>query len=614
MTPLEELEEYLEGKKERKDEFGLPIKSKKKVIFEPKEETKKFFIPKKRFYFNFDKFLNALLYLSVFIFALSLIFLSFNLLLKREKPTNIKLSIFGPYEVNSLEESIYTLLIENNSNLNLENVSLSIILSDGGYFLENNEKEKTINIGKLKANTSTKINLGILFLNEGNKEEKINAVLRYKIENKPYSFEDKKIFSILVKNPPIQISPDLPSKIYVFQPFQSTFKIINLSKENLDNLNVKINLPNYFNLISSLPSGENLNWNFSNFYLGDKKTITLIGYFQEETLSPYFDVEVNFSWKGKSFSLFKESYKINLLPSPVKITVTTNPLTESVNIGSNIYYSIQIENKSKINLKENLVKVTFNDLFDISSVKVDNGYFSSLENAVYFTSRYEEKLLNLKPNEKVSLRFNINLIKSYPILGEKQKDFLAKIKIEFRTPSIPPEIEIPNLTEFKINLEDDKKIIGSYEIKDFLVYKDKIFENYGPIPFVNETPTTLSWYLKIKTIGEEFENFSLTGKLPPYVNLTGKVGGDAILDNLKFDPTTGEFSYSINNLTANMGYTEPELTLVFQIVVNPPAQISTYNLEILPLIKYQITSKFTKMNFAGYVGGQSSSEIISELK
>lgn len=617
MVFLEDLSRELEKKESKrkriKKEFKFPLTQEEESEEEPESKTLSFKKPK--FYFDWNKIINKLLLFSFLIFVFALIFLVVSNFLSKEEPKELSFDLIGPTEVSSLEENYYTFLINNFSRVDLQNISLSLLLSEGAYFGEGEEKEKVFELGELPAGTSTKVDFSLVFLNEGNKKESVKAIVRYKTKNKPYVFETSKEISVMVKNTPLAIIPSLPTSVFVLQPFEVKFKIINNSPEFLNNITVKIDPPQELNLQQTLPLSETLEWNFPTLNSRETKEITLLGYFKSLPVFPFFDIKISFNWRNRGFSLTQQSYKLNVVENPLKIELTSFPQSDSVNLGSSIAYTIKIKNQGKIPLKENVVKVTFDNLFDITSLRFGkNAYFSSFDNALYYNARYEPALLEIKPGEEVKLSFSISLFRSYPILGDKDKNFSAKVFVEFHTPSIPPEVRTANLNEYVIKIEDSKKIIGKFEIQSFLVYKDNLIENSGPFPLIRETPTTLNLHFKIKTIGEDFKDFSLAGKLPPYVSFTGKVGGDTLDSNFNYDNKTGEFSYYLANIPANVGYKEKEIDLVFQVVVLVPANLNPNFLELIPGFNYKVTSAFTNTNFTGFTDNINSSEIIYELK
>lgn len=552
--------------------------------------------------------LNKILYLSLFIFLILLvIFIIFNYF--KPSPINgLKINLIGPNEVNSLENYSYNLYIENNSNQNLSDVNLKILLSNGSFFNEKpNSKEISFYLGNLAAKKTYNQQLNLFFLNEGGLRENIKIALMYKIENKPHVFEKEENFLIFVKNPPLKVQFFLPSKIYINQEFQSSFRIINLTKQKLDNLKIIIEPPLYFKLISIFPSSENYYFQFPSINSLETKDITLIGQIQDIKSNGLFSVKMEFDFLNQTYSLSKEIVKIDLLENPISFNIKTIPSNESIPIGSRIFYEITLENKSQTTLENNEVKIIFSGPFDILSLNSD-GYLSELDQTLIWNSRNKPELLIFKPKDKIVLNFSINVFQSYPILGNNNKNFSTKIRVEFRTPTIPSEIETTK-KEYIVWYEDEKKIIGNISFDSELIYNDEYFVNSGPFPLVPNQPTTLSWHIKIKTIGEDFNNLILSTKLPIGVEFTGKTGGDAIINNVRFDPKSGNFIYYLNNIPANLGYLNKELDLIFQIVVTLPANINLYNFVIIPTVNYSLTGDFSKVQLSGNIRELSLSNI-----
>ena len=538
-------------------------------------------------------FLNQILYFSFFFFILAIISLLAYLYLRPRPISGLEINLIGPNEVNSLENYSYTLTITNNSNQNLTETNLKIILSDGAFFVERpQEKEASIFLGNLETNKTFNENLNLFFLNEGGLRENLKFVLSYKIGEKMNVFEKEENFSILVKNPAIKVQIFLPQKSYVNQEFQTSFRIINLTKQKLNNLRIIIEPPANFVLSSSFPPSENYYYEFPVLNPSEIKNISLIGRIQDIKSSGIFSARAQFDFLNSTFYLTKEIAKVNLLENPVVFSIKSTPESKSVPIGSNLYYEIIVENKSQSVLENSQIRVNFSGPFDFSSLN-SNGYFSDLDQVLLWNARNKPQLLNFKPGDKVKLNFSISLFQSYPILGKENKNFSAKIRVEFQTQTIPAEIETIG-KEYVVWQEDEKKIIGNIIINQELIYDDSILPGTGPFPLQINQPTTLAWHLKIKTIGEDFDNFSLNTRLPLGVNLTQKVGGDAILDNLKFDPKTGVFIYSLNKLPANLGYLKKEMELIFQIVVVPPANIDLGSFAIIPQVRYSAKGSFSE--------------------
>lgn len=559
------------------------------------------------------KILNKILLGAILIFVVVLIIFLYTVYFRPMPVVGLKINLIGPNEVAPLENYNYKIAVENNSNKNLVYVTLKVILSEGIFFSQDYQgKDLSLSLGKIESKNKAEQNLSLFFLNEGNFKENIKFILTYKIEDRAYIFEKEEDFSILVKNAPIQSQIFLPLKAYVNQEFQTSFKIINLTNKTLENVRVKIDVPSNFLTVSTFPKNDSLYWEFPKLEPKEIKEISLIGQVQSIKSSGIFSVQTDFAYDNKNFSLPKEIAKMNLLDNPVSININISPTAESVPIGSNLLYEINLKNKSQTILDDASVKVKFTGPFDLSSLKSD-GSFSQLDQILSWTSREKLELLHLKPGDEVKLRFSISLFNSYPILNTEAnnnaKNFLAKVRVEFKTPTIPAEVE-ENFKEYIVYQEIEKKIAGRLELENKLLYGDVFFEGAGPFPLANEQPTTLSWHIIVKTIGEEFDNFTLNTNLPPGVNLTGRVAGDAIADNLRFDPKTGIFSYSLNHLTANLGYTQKELDLVFEVIVTPPALAKTEDLVIIPPVQYSAVGSFSKTEFNGSLKEIRSKDVL----
>ena len=553
--------------------------------------------------------LDKILYLSIFIFIVILgIFLFFNYF-KPSPVKGLKINFIGPNEVSSLENYSYNLLFENNSNQNLTEVNLKILLSNGAFFVERpQEKETSIYLGEIGAKKSYNQQINLFFLNEGEFKESIKIILSYKIGDKPNVFEKEESFSVNVKNPPLKTQIFLPNKIYVNQEFQASFQVVNLTKQKLENLRIIIEPPEYFNLVSSFPASQNYYFQFPSIDALETKSISLIGQIQNIKSSGVFSVKLQFNFLNKTFSLPKEITKINLLENPVAFYIKTTPESNSIPIGSNLFYEITVENRTQEILENNEVRVIFSGPFDLLSLNSD-GYFSEINKTLLWNSRNKEELLRLKPGDKVNLRFSISLFQSYPILGENNKNFTAKIRVEFRSLTIPVEVETGG-KEYIVWQEDEKKIVGNIVVSQDVYYNDEYFPETDEFSLQPNQPINLSWHIKIKTIGEDFNNFVLNAKFPIWTNLTGKVNGDAVIDNLKFDSRTGNFAYSLNKLPANLGYLDKEIDLVFQIKVIPPTIPDLGNLIIAPQINYSATGEFSKAQISGNVKEIFASQII----
>ncbi len=606
--PLEELGKEIYGKKKSKRlgkyEILLKEESDQKEIT---EETAHAQMPSKKKKQFLNILVNWLFYTSVFIFISSLGIFIYNFYFKNTGLSDLKINLIGPNEVDSLKKYSYTLEIKNNSNKILTNTNLKISVSDG-IFIEDllDQKDISLSLGTLDPKNSIERKINLTFFNEGNQQEKISLTLFYSLENRKYRFEKSSEFLVSVKNPPLKIQAFIPQKIYVNQEFQSSFQIINLSDQKLENIKFSVAPPSSFLLTSSFPQTDNLYWEIPYINPKETKNVSFIGQIQDINSSALIQTKTDFTWNNFSLSLPKENFKINLLDNPVSLSIKSNPSSKSIPIGSKLFYEITVENKSKIVLQNSQIKVYLEGPFDYSLIE-SSGYYNNLEKSIYWDNRNKEGLAEFKPGDQIKVSFYASLLDSYPFSENLKKNFTTKIRVEFRTPSIPPEIEnISTSKEYIVYQEDEKNIMGYMYVSHFLLYNDQYFPGEGPFPLEPIFPTTLSWHIKIKTIAEDFDNITLSTKLPQGVNLTGKVAGDALTENLKFDPKTGIFVYFLNKIPANLGYEEKELDLVFQLSVNLAANVDIASFKIIPNLQYSSVGSFSQIPVNNIIEGISS--------
>ncbi|BCX15566.1 MAG: hypothetical protein KatS3mg097_458 [Candidatus Parcubacteria bacterium] len=555
-----------------------------------------------------NKISNYLLIFSILIFII--IGGVFIFMLFKNNNINIaglSLTITGPTIVNSFEISDYIIQIDNQSNQRLEDVSLKVFLSEGAFFYDQKSiKERVIPIGIVEAKNIKKQSLGLFFVNAGEMNEKIKVVLNYKISGKEYSFEKGGDLNVKVNKAPIQANIFLPNKIYINQPFQLSINLFNLTKEKFNNIKVNIEPAFGFQLIDAFPKSNIFYWEFPVLDQNDTKQITINGYINDIRSDGIFKVKIYFDFENQSFALDSQIAKTTVVNNPIVFTIRSTPNDNVVDSGANISYEVTIENKSETIMSNNEVKVTFSGLFDFDSIN-SSGYLSRAERAIIWNGRNKPELLNLKPNDKVVINFSASILKTLPIFNpNNDKNFTAKVRVDFRSPTIPIEVEKVE-KEYAIFQEDVKKIKGSAELTHSLTYNEGLFPTIGSFPPIHEAITNFAWHVKIKTKAEDFSELNLNAKFPPGVNLTNKVSGDATIENLKFDPQTGIFNYTLNKIAANAGYRQDpndqfankEIDLVFEVIVDIPANADPQNFVVIPEVNFSLKGDFSQRTISG---------------
>jgi hypothetical protein len=507
----------------------------------------------------------------------------------------ISFDIIGPNEVNSLNPYEYKIKISNNSNIIVKDVYVDLNLDEGIYNYDDLESEGlSYSIGELMPKETKEISFKLIFIGKTNENLSIKGDLIYKTPNKNQTFNINKEFIVTIKKEPISYQFFVPSQVFVNEPFMISFKFNNNSSQNFD-FNLDFQPDNNFEFVSISPppqEGTRFRWNFNNISPGNNYEINIVGKFTSFINKPILYFYPRIIFKNKTFKLKDYTLSLNIIESPIILTINTNKDGELVNLGDNVVYTINWQNKSRISLNNVQIKVYLEGYFDMESLSTD-GYFSPLENSIVWNAQNKPELYNLQPNSSGALNFSIRSKKKYEA---GSKDLFLKVKAVLETTSIPPEVQILS-NKLSIETQDTKIIAGNINIKPFITYYDDNFSNIGVFPLEKGKETTLSFYIDILTIGEDFEDIILKTKIPIGVKLTGNFTINIDPNNLQYNEETGEFIYRIDALSNGYGDIYGPYRLGFQISVLPPLYGEFKNFVVIPKITLTAKGKYSKKSF-----------------
>ena len=505
----------------------------------------------------------------------------------------VNLNILGTLEVNPLTPTEYVFKIENNSNYQLVDTKLEIELDDKVFFKDDLETEKKeFNIGTLDPKSSRDLKLDLVFIGNANEIKKIKANFLYYTPQKNQEFKIEKDITVTIKKDIVTLQIYAPSRVFVNEPFNLIIKMVNNTDE-MYGMKIDLNFQNYYEVESVTPPYQKeYTWTFPALSPNVSTEISIVGKYTKYLASPIIYADFSLLWNNKIIPLKSNQLPINILESPVVLEIDSQPQDEVANLGSYIKYIVKWTNKSSISLNNVKLKVYFEGPFDYTTLKTD-GYFDPYENSIIWDARNKPSLLNINPRNSDFVEISISTIRDYP-LGKKNLE--AKLKAVLETESIPPEVQILS-KKLSIETQQTKKIAGKLEVAREILYQDSNVKNTGPYPLVNGKPTTLSFYLKFFTYGEDFQNIIIKTKIPIGVKLTGVVGGEFNYSNLQYSQETGEFVYKIDEIPAGYGSIYNPYTIMFQIEVTPPLFGSVYDFVVISPIEISAQGKFSSKTY-----------------
>lgn len=543
--------------------------------------------------FPFFKFnLKKIFIISFLLFLVSVGIFSFIFYYRSIYLKGINIEIIGPIEVNSLQNYEYSIKITNGSNYEINEVKAIIKLDEGIYSFDNPEENKIVyNLGNFQSKESKEIKVKLFFLANVGKNLNLNVELYYLSPKKNQSFSLTKNLLITVNKEPILFQVFAPNQIFTNEPFLLSLKFTNIAEATYDlNLSLETN-PRIEALVIEPPPTYGLEWQFNQIKINQPEEINITAKITHPVNNALISFKPEIIYRNKKFALKTYNLTLNIIESPIRLFITSNPSDYLVELNKYLTYEITWENKSKISLENVQVKVYLSGDFNFESINTD-GYFSPVENSIIWNARNKPELISIQPGNKNSVRFTIKTVNNYPA-GKKDLTLITKAVLE--TESIPPEVQILS-KKLTVETQETKIIPGEIKIEPKITY-DKYFSNSGPFPLVKGQQTTLSAYFNICSFGEDFQNVMIKGKIPLGVSLTGNFDLNFDTNNLQFNPDTGEFSYLINDLSYGYCDVYPPYQIAFQISVTPPLYGDIRDFVVLPEFNITAQGKFSQKIF-----------------
>ncbi|GIW66078.1 MAG: hypothetical protein KatS3mg094_597 [Candidatus Parcubacteria bacterium] len=542
-------------------------------------------------FFNFN--LKKIFIISFLLFIISLGIFSIIFYYRTINLKGIDINVIGPEDVNSFQVYEYTINVSNNSKLDIENVRLSINLSEGIYFYDDlDQNSLTYNLDKISSKSSEELKIKLFFLGNIGKGLNFNVNIYYKPSGKNQEFNISKNFLTTVKKEAFSLQIFSPNKIFLNEPFVISLKFTN-SSDITYNLNLFLENNPDLEILSINPAPEVglTTWNFNELKPNDSGEINITAKFTNLVEKPVISFQPKIIYKNKVFFIKNYNLTLNILETPIRLEIVSDPSDYIVNLNKFITYEIKWENKSKVSLQNIKVKVYLTGAFDFESIDTD-GYYSPIEKSIIWNSVNKPQLASINPGNKDSIKFSIKTIDKYP---PGSKDLNLRVEAILETETIPPEIQI--LTKkLSIETQESKVIAGNFKFNVKVLY-DNQFNNSGSFPLVNGKKTTLSTYFEICTYGEDFQNFIITGKIPLGISLTGNFDFNFDVNKLQFNSETGDFYYKIDELSAGYCDIYPDYKLAFQIEVLPPLYGNINDFIIIPPLKINAQGKFSQKVF-----------------
>lgn len=494
----------------------------------------------------------------------------------------VEISIAGPKDVASAEETTFTVTYANNNWAGLTDATLVVAYPESfrlqaGSNVRVSGALAEIPLGGIKANTQGKVPITGKFYGSKGDLAYFKATLRYAPKGVSSVFEKTTEFGVNVASSALSLEIAAPLELATGQDVEYVIDYGNKSDEPFPNLRVKLEYPSGFHFVGAEPKpseGDSV-WYLGNFGArADGKIVVrgvLSGVREERKLIR--GMIGFFQGDGKFVAYAENERQTRIMASPLSISQTVNDLTDiAVNPGDTLRYVIRYKNDGNIGVRDAIIMLEIDPSFlDVGRLSLSSGAYDAARKTIVWKASDVLGLGALAPGASGEITFSVPTTKTFAAGG---KDISIRSVAKIDSPDIPTPIGA-------------NKIIGSntlYVKLNALVgigikplYTDTTFVNSGPVPPQVGKETSYTAHLNITNSSNDIRQSRVSVILPTGIRYSGKFFPAG--ETLTFNERTNELVWELGTFAATR---DTPRALAFQISAVPG---SNQEGRPLPLIK-----------------------------
>ncbi|MEI8096819.1 MAG: hypothetical protein WCG73_01785, partial [Candidatus Moraniibacteriota bacterium] len=363
--------------------------------------------------------------------------------------SRVALSLSGPKDVASVEETTFTVTYANNNGGELDNVTLTLLYPETFHLqpentMQVNGSRAEISLGKIASNASGKVSLKGKFYGSKGDTLNLQAILKYSPGNVSSLLEKVSQFTVTVATSPLSLEVTAPLEIVTGQDIEYVVDYSNKSDIPFSNLRVKLDYPEGFQFVSAdpKPSEGNAVWYVGNFDTNAKGKIVVRGVISG-TQQEYKNIQgtIGFFRGDNTFVSYAENNRqTRIVASPLSLSQTVNGLVDiAVNTGDMLQYAIHYKNDGNIGLRDAIITAEIDPTFlDVTRLSVRNGSYDSARKMIIWKASDVPALGKLEVGAQGEVSFSVPVAEK--ISATSGKNLLIKTVAKMDSLDIPTPI------------------------------------------------------------------------------------------------------------------------------------------------------------------------------
>lgn len=491
---------------------------------------------------------------------------------------NIGIEISGPVTVDGGKELDLDVTVTNKNNIDLQLADLRVVFPDGTRSaddLGDELKRLTDPIGDLPAGQSAKKQVRAVLFGQQNEKKQILIEIEYRVAGSNAIFTKDKTVDVVVTSSPINLSVSSLKEVNSKQDLEFSVDLVSNSSQILKNVIVRGDYGFGFTYTGADPKpflGQNV-WRIGDLQPGEKRSIRVRGRLEgQDGEDRTFHFAVGIQGAGDPKAMQPEflavAQTISIKKPFVSLDLTLDgssnaflPATAGRLVRGEIVWANNLPTKIR-NVK--VVAKLGGTLLDKSSVKVTDGFYSSLDNTITWDQKSTKAFSEVSPGDSGHLSFTFASVGQD--IGTLDQFKNAELSLEVgvqgsRTDGVVASEVLATPVTKKVRFASDLAALARS------TRSGGAFTNIGPIPPKAEKQTTYTVIWLLTNTTNSVDGVQAVATLPAYVTWLGNVSPPS--ENVAFDTTTGTITWNVGEVKAGVGFSTAPRQLQFQVSLVP---------------------------------------------
>jgi hypothetical protein len=504
---------------------------------------------------------------------------------------DVVLTIEGPDRATSGEEITYTIKWQNNTKLDLKDMSFRLFYPEGSVVIEDGQPTQPDSEGftveKLKPGESGEREVTLFLVGDKGSIKTAAINLIFKAGTLRSAFEKEVKATTAITTLPVSITLTAPPTLVSGQPLTYIIDVRNETEEDFSDLRLEVTYPEGFTVqtLNPDPGGSTNTWELDQLDQGEGKRYTIRGSLsgverEAKTVTATLKRQV-----GDQYIDYVRADSVTLLSSPLlSVRMTVNKSRDYVAFpGDRLKYAIQYTNNSRHNLIGLELGVRLEgQMYDLENLEVRQGFFDQFTNTVRFSASGVPDFASLAPGKSGTVEFDVPLRPNF-VGGSGAQSFFVKAVARLSTPNVPTGVDGNEV--FSQDIITTK--IGS---QPSLAQNLKHFGGPLPLEVGQESTFTVDW--SISNPGNELRDSRVTVTLPPGISFKNDASSSNGLPP-DYDPNTQQVTWQIGSIPYGIGAGTEKYTAKFQISAQPSANQRGESIKLLTNTILSGTDSFT---------------------